>query len=103
MSKINICAFFISFWLIISSTALGQQIFQDSISDTLTRYTMSEIVIIGERLFPFNSANFHERTTDQIDPLDVLQADQAFEISAKWIRAKTDQCFSGRCSCIGGL
>jgi iron complex outermembrane receptor protein len=40
---------------------------------------MSEIVIIEERLLPINSANFHERSMVQIDPLDVLHADQAFE------------------------
>ncbi len=36
-------------------------------------------MIIEERLLPFNSANFHERSAVQIDPLDALQADQAFE------------------------
>jgi iron complex outermembrane receptor protein len=58
-------------------TVYSQQITEESISDTIPVYTMSEIVVLGKRSPAVNSAKIYERSSDQVEILDVRQVDQA--------------------------
>ena len=72
ISLYSIVLVFLSFF-----NGYGQQIIEESTADTIPLYSMSEIVVIGERSPSINSDFIYELSANQINRLDVRQADQA--------------------------